>query len=125
MRKHRGLLRYESRHEPLLPRRAFARRLARNFIVAAALIGISLAVGMAGYHFLEDMAWLDAFANSAMILSGMGPLEPLKTPGGKFFAGLYALYSGLAAIVAAGILLAPIVHRMLHSFHVEPARESR
>jgi hypothetical protein len=124
MRKHRGLLHYESRHEPLLPRRAFTRRLARNFAVASALIAISLAVGMAGYHFLEDMAWLDAFANAAMILSGMGPLEPLKTPGGKFFAGLYALYSGLAVIVATGILIAPVVHRMLHTFHVEPDRES-
>jgi hypothetical protein len=125
MREKHGLLRYESRHEPLLPRRAFARRLARNFTVASALIAISLAVGMAGYHFLEDMGWLDAFANAAMILSGMGPLEQLKSPGGKLFAGLYALYSGLAVIVATGILIAPVFHRMLHSFHVEPDRESR
>jgi hypothetical protein len=119
MGKHRGLLHFESRHQPLLPRQAFARRVARNFGAASALIGVSLAGGMAGYHFLEDMSWLDAFANAAMILSGMGPLAPLQTAGGKLFAGLYALYSGLAVIVATGILIAPVVHRMLHSFHVD------
>jgi hypothetical protein len=119
MRSNRGLLHYESRREPLLPRRAFARRLAYNFATASALIGVSLAGGMAGYHFLEGMEWLDAFASASMILSGMGPLEPLRTPAGKLFAGMYALYSGLAVIVATGVLIAPVVHRMLHRFHVE------
>jgi hypothetical protein len=74
---------------------------------------------MAGYHWLEEMPWIDAFANAAMILSGMGPLAPLQTGGGKLFAGVFALYSGLVLIVAAGIVLAPAVHRLLHSFHVE------
>jgi hypothetical protein len=114
----RGPFLFESRHQPLLPRRAFAQRLARNFAAASALVGVSLFGGICGYHYLEGMGWLDAFASAAMILSGMGPLEPLRTPGGKVFAGLYALYSGLALIVATGILVAPVVHRMLHSFHV-------
>jgi hypothetical protein len=120
----RGLFHYETRHQPLLSRQAFARRVARNFAVASALIAASLAIGMAGYHFLEGMDWLDAFASAAMILSGMGPLEPLRTPAGKLFAGLYALYSGLALILATGILFAPVVHRMLHHFHVEPDRKA-
>jgi hypothetical protein len=119
----RGLFRYESRHQPLLSRRAFARRLARNFAVASLLVAVSLAGGMVGYHFLAAMDWLDSFANAAMILSGMGPLDQLKTPGAKVFAGVYALYSGLAVIVATGILIAPVVHRMLHHFHVEPDRK--
>jgi len=114
-----GLLHYETRHQPLLPRHAFVKRLVRNFTVASVLVGASLLGGMSGYHFLEDMSWLDSFANAAMILSGMGPLEPLHTPAGKLFAGLYALYSGLALIVATGVLIAPVVHRMLHQFHVE------
>jgi hypothetical protein len=102
-----------------LSRRAFAKRLARSFGLASLLIGVSLVAGMAGYHYLEGMEWIDAFANAAMILSGMGPLGPLQTWGGKLFAGLYALYSGLALIVATGILFAPVVHRLLHEFHVE------
>jgi len=74
---------------------------------------------MAGYHYFEGMEWIDAFANASMILSGMGPLNPLQTSAGKLFAGFYALYSGLALIVAVGILLAPVVHRVLHRFHLE------
>ena len=113
------LFRYESKHQPLLSRAQFARRLARNFGVSSLLIGLSLVVGMAGYHWLEGMEWIDAFANAAMILSGMGPLAPLQTWGGKLFAGLYALYSGSVLIVAAGILFAPVLHRIMHSIHVD------
>src|SRR5262249_6584698 len=89
----RHLLRYESRHRPVASRGTFLKRLARNFAVASLLIGLSLLGGMLGYHLTEGMDWLDSFANAAMILSGMGPLEPLHTPAGKVFAGCYALYS--------------------------------
>jgi hypothetical protein len=114
----RHLLAYESMQQPLLDRRAFFRRVARNLAAASLLVGVSLLAGMLGYQYFEGMEWIDAFANAAMILSGMGPLEPLKTWGGKLFAGLYALYSGLALIVATGIVFAPVVHRLLHRFHV-------
>jgi hypothetical protein len=110
----RGLLRYETRHQPLLPRREFLKRLGRNVAFASLLIGVSLAGGMVGYRGFEGMAWIDAFANAAMILSGMGPLAPLQTWGGKLFAGLYALYSGLVLLAATGIIFAPLVHRLLH-----------
>jgi hypothetical protein len=119
----RRLLKLETRRQPLLSRRAFARRVALSFGAASVLIGVSLLGGMVGYHMLEGMAWIDAFANASMILSGMGPLDPPKSWGGKLFAGLYALYSGLAVILAAGILFTPVVHRMLHRFHLETEGE--
>ena len=97
--------------------------MVRNFAAASALIGASLLGGMAGYHLTEDMGRVDSFANASMILSGMGPLEPLKTPAGKVFAGCYALYSGLVLILASGVVLAPIVHRMFHQFHLEEEAE--
>src|SRR5262245_22201150 len=115
----RRLLAYESKHQPVLSRRAFAHRLARSFGAATLLISLSLLAGMAGYHYLEEMEWIDAFANASMILSGMGPLKDLKTWHGKLFAGLYALYSGLALILATGLILAPVVHRVLHRFHLK------
>jgi hypothetical protein len=115
----RHLFDYEARHQPLLTRRLFLKRLGRNFGVASALVGVSLWGGMIGYRYLEGMDWIDAFANAAMILSGMGPLTPLQTWGGKLFAGLYALYSGLLVIVTTSLILAPVVHRLLHQFHVE------
>jgi hypothetical protein len=118
MRK-RHVIRFESKHDALLPHPEYVLRVVRNFGVASALVGVSLVGGMLGYHLTEDMGWIDAFANAAMILSGMGPLEPLKTPGGKLFAGTYALYSGLVLVMAAGVVLAPIVHRMFHRFHLE------
>ena len=96
--------------------------MARSLGAAGLLTGLSLLGGMAGYHYFEKMDWIDAFANASMILSGMGPLEPLKTQGGKLFAGFYALYSGLALIVIVGIVLAPIVHRFLHRFHLEESK---
>ena len=115
----RHLLGYESKREPLLSKGEFVGRVGRSLGASAVLIGLSLCAGMAGYWHFEGMAGIDAFANASMILSGMGPLDQPKTWGGKLFAGLYALYSGLALIVAAGILLAPFLHRLLHRFHLE------
>jgi hypothetical protein len=85
------------------------------------LIVISLAAGMLGYHVLEGLSWIDSFLNASMILSGMGPLWDPRSNGGKLFAGVYALYSGLAVLIIAGIMLAPAVHRFLHRFHLEAA----
>ena len=110
---------YESKHQPLLSRSRFIRRLARSLAAATILAGISLLGGVLGYRYFEGMEWIDAFANASMILSGMGPLTPLQTWGGKLFAGLYALYSGLTLIFATGIIIAPIVQRVLHRFHLE------
>ena len=118
------LFHYEARHQPLLSRPAFFRRLATHFLVSVLFVGSSLLVGMAGYRYFEGMSWIDAYANAAMILSGMGPLTPLETWGGKLFAGSYALYSGLAVIVAVSIILGPVVHRLLHRFHLQSDKEN-
>ena len=110
---------YEHRKAPLLSRRAFLARVALHAGVGALIILLCLGVGMLGYHYFENMPWLDAFANASMILSGMGPFGPLQTDSGKLFAGLYALFSGLAFITTAGIILAPVAHRLMHKFHLE------
>ena len=111
--------RFEHRREQLLPRPQFIRRLARHLLLSASFILVSLLLGMLGYRHFEGMGWVDAFLNASMILGGMGPVGELKTAGGKVFAGVYALYSGMMAIVAVGILAAPILHRFLHRFHLE------
>lgn len=116
------LLRYESRQQPLLSIAAFAKRLAASCGAATIVIGLSLGAGMIGYRWLEGMAWIDAFLNASMILSGMGPLTTMHTWGGKLFAGIYALYSGLALIMAFGLIFAPVLHRVLHRFHLETER---
>jgi hypothetical protein len=83
----------------------------------ALLLAVSLGVGMLGYASFERLPWMDAFLNSAMLLGGMGPVNPPKTDAGKLFAGLYALYAGLIFIVSAALLFTPIVHRIIHHFH--------
>ena len=110
---------FEHRQAPLLPRREYYHRLARHGLIALGLLAAGLLIGMGGYHFIEGMPWIDAFANAAMILSGMGPLDPIKTAAGRLFAGAYAIFSGVAFLTTVGILLAPVVHRSLHKFHLE------
>ena len=110
---------YESRKQPVASRRRFVRRVVASLAVAALIVGLSLLAGMLGYAHLEGMSWIDAFLNAAMILSGMGPVDQLKTSAGKLFAGCYAIYSGIIVLVASGIVLAPIAHRILHRFHVD------
>lgn len=114
---------FEQKSQSLLPLSKFLVRLAGSISVGLLCIAVALGVGMAGYHFSEHMSWLDAFLNAAMILSGMGQVNPLQTVDGKLFAGFYALFSGLAFIAFISIILAPVVHRFLHKFHVEWERE--
>ncbi len=93
--------------------------MAAHFAMASGVIGGSLFLGMAGYVTLEGLSWRDAFLNAAMLLGGMGPVDMPRTEGGKLFAGFYALYSGLVFLVAVAIMLAPLLHRLLHNFHWE------
>ena len=116
---------YESSSRPLISRREFTWRLARHFGVIASLVLASLAIGMTGYMALARMSAVDAFLNSAMLLGGMGPVGSLPTTPAKIFAGAYALYAGIIFIVSAGIMIAPVAHRILHRLHaVETARDS-
>jgi len=116
---------FEHRHEPLLHRGAFLKRMVRFIGIAFGIVLGSLALGVLGYHLSEGMAWIDALVNAAMILGGMGPVNELHTTGGKLFATFYALYSGIVFIVVAGVLFAPIYHRFLHHFHLEMDAEGR
>jgi hypothetical protein len=110
---------YEPRRHPPLSRAAFLWRLTGHAAAAAALCAVSLLAGMAGYDWFEGLGWRDSFMNAAMLLGGMGPVWSPQTPGGKIFAGLYALYAGLVFLVSAGIIAAPLLHRLLHRFHWE------
>jgi hypothetical protein len=108
---------YERKHQSPVSRAQFTRRLAWHGGGAIVLLLFSLGGGMLGYMTLEHLSPLDAFLNAAMLLGGMGPVDPPKSPGGKFFAGCYALYAGLVFIVTAALVFTPILHRVLHRFH--------
>ena len=109
----------EHRKQPLLPRQQFLRRQLAYLLVALAIIAGSIMISMLGYHSLENLSWIDALLNAAMILGGMGPVNALHTEAGKLFASFYALYSGIIFLVVVGVIFVPLYHRFLHRFHLE------
>ena len=110
---------YEHRTQPLLPFDLFMRRVFSHALVGFALLAASLGIGILGYHFIEGLSWIDAILNASMILGGMGPVSELHTVAGKLFASFYALFSGSVFLVVAGIVIAPVAHRLLHRLHLE------
>ncbi|HET9711178.1 MAG TPA: hypothetical protein VFP64_04830 [Pyrinomonadaceae bacterium] len=108
---------YENRQQRPIARAKFVRRLLIHVLAAVCLLLVSLAIGMVGYVHYESLSWRSAFLNSAMLLGGMGPVDPLQTDSGKLFAGFYALYAGLVFIATATLIFTPIAHRLLHKFH--------
>lgn len=110
---------FESHHQPLISKEEFILRLLKHTVIAVLILILSLLIGVLGYHFFENLSWIDALLNAAMILGGMGPVNILTTNAGKFFASFYALYSGVVFLVVVGVILAPILHRFLHRFHLD------
>jgi hypothetical protein len=126
--KHRRqrLFHYEHRLEKLAPLPVFRARLAQSAGITGVVIAFSLAIGIAGYHWLGRLdSWVDCLYNASMILGGMGPVAELHTDAGKVFASLYALYSGIVLLASVGVLLSPVLHRLLHRFHIENAQDAR
>lgn len=110
---------FERKHEKLAPVSVFIRRLAGCIAISTLLVLVALLIGIAGYHWVAGFDWVDSLLNASMILGGMGPVNPLASTGAKLFASAYALFSGLIFIAVMGIFLSPVVHRMLHKFHID------
>jgi len=110
---------FEQKHQKIAPVPVFMKRLAGCTAIAVLLILFALFIGIAGYHWLAGLGWIDSLLNASMILGGMGPVNPLTNTSAKVFASLYALFSGLVFIAVMGIVFSPIVHRMLHKFHID------
>ncbi len=114
-----GIQKFERRNQKLAPLSVFLRRVAVSFAIACGLILTALAIGIAGYHWLAGLGWIDALLDASMILGGMGPVHELKSDSAKIFASCYALFSGLVFIGVMALVLSPLVHRMLHRFHAD------
>ena len=108
---------YENKNQSVISKQQFNQRMINHLLVVFALVAVSLAIGMIGYKVFERFSWIDGFLYSAMLLVGMGPVNPPLTDAGKLVAGMYALYAGLVFIFAAGLIFTPMAHRVLHQFH--------
>jgi hypothetical protein len=116
---------YERKGEKLLPLPRFLGRVGFSFLLALGLAVSALLIGTLGYHFIAGLDWLDAELNAAMILTGMGPVDEMRTPASKIFASVYALFSGVVFLTSVGIVLAPVFHRVVHRFHLDDDDPSR
>jgi hypothetical protein len=112
---------YENKREKLIPWPRFMRRMALSALLAAGVVAAALLAGILGYHGIAGLGWVDSLLNASMILTGMGPVDPMKTDGAKLFASAYALFSGVVFLSAMGVVFAPIFHRFLHKFHLDDA----
>ena len=110
---------YEQKKSPVISSKKFYNRVVRNLILSGLIVSFSLALGTFGYHFIGKLSYIDAFYNSSMILTGMGPVNHIDCTAGKLFASFYALFSGLAFLTTIAVFLAPIIHRFMHWFHLE------
>ncbi len=120
-----SIARFERRQAPLAPRRVFYTRVARSALLSLALIGATLALGTAGYLAFTDLKAIEAFHQAAMLLSGMGPVhaEAVKTTSAIVFESLYAIFCGVMLLAVTALMLAPVVHRLLHRFHLEGTKQ--
>lgn len=114
---------YEKLHKPLLPKNKFYKRLIGNLIIALIIIIISLCIGVTGYMQFAKMNFVDALLNASMILGGMGPVDILPNNAAKYFASAYALFSGVTFLSIVGVLFAPVLHRIMHLYHLETEDE--
>ncbi|MES2272818.1 MAG: hypothetical protein V4487_01325 [Chlamydiota bacterium] len=110
---------YENKHHPLLPIHTFVQRMIWHLLIGFTIILVSLFIGMYGYHYFEQMNWIDSYENAAMILAGMGPVDAIKTVEGKIFAGSFALFSGVIFLIVIAIFIAPLFHRFFHKFMIK------
>jgi len=115
---------FEHTSKPLLDRRSFLKRQFRFVFYAFAFLAICLAIGMIGYHSFTHMDWISAYQNATMILSGMGEIDKMESPGAKIFSGSYALFSGVVFVVTIAVMISPLVHRFLHFMHLEDSDNS-
>lgn len=110
---------FETKNQKIITPFNFYKRFVQSILHGFLLIAGALLIGMVGYRHFENMSWIDAYENAAMILSGMGPVKELTTNAGKIFAGTYALFSGIVFLITFAIIFAPVLHRFLHRFHLE------
>ncbi|MEP6718716.1 MAG: hypothetical protein ABJB21_06230 [bacterium] len=113
---------FEHRHEKLAPLSVFLKRMVGTASIGLVLLLITLLIGICGYHWLDGLDWIDSLVEASMILGGMGPINPLTNTSAKIFASVYALFSGVVFIALMGLLLTPVVHRLMHKFHLKDSK---
>jgi len=101
----------------LAARARFYSRVGRAAALSFSLVGATLCAGTLGYHYIAQLSWLISFHQASLLLSGMGPVETNLRDAGRIFESLYSLFCGVMLLASTGLLLTPVIHRLLHRFH--------
>ena len=118
-------MKLEHKKQDVAPIGKFIVRMMKYFYFAIVVIVFSISLGIAGYSYYGNLPLVDSFHMASMILTGMGPVEVMKSDSAKIFSSLYALYSGIAFLSITAVIFAPIIHRLLHILHMEDDRDPR
>ena len=112
------LFHFERSSQPLVSWRLFLRRMVIYVAIATGINVVFLGIGTVGFHSLESLDWMGAALNAAMIMTGNGPISPMHTAGGRAFQLCYALMGGIVFVLVVSVILGPVIHRILHAFHL-------
>jgi hypothetical protein len=113
------MLEHKIRHTKLAPKEVFYARFFRGILLATGMLAFSLGLGIVGYHIIGKLGWIDSLLNASMILTGMGPVDLMTSNAAKIFASVYAIFSGVAFLSTIAVVLAPVMHRIMHIFHID------
>lgn len=110
---------YESKTQPLTTRKAFRRRMYLHVLLALLLILVMLLAGTVGHVYFDDMEPSRALVASLTLSSGLGLSILPNSLSGQLFASIYGVFSNYVFIATCTIVLAPIIHRVFHKFHLD------
>lgn len=114
---------FEHHKEPLVSKSVFLRRVFKCGGVAFLLLAVTISMGVAVYHYVEKLSWINSFMNSIMVMTGLGLVDTLQTNTAKVFTCFYAIITAIVFYMVLAIIFAPLIHRFLHEFHLEIGRE--
>jgi hypothetical protein len=114
---------FEHIKQPLLPKNLFYLRMLRSVAVSLSLLLITILLGTVGFHLIEKYSWLDSALNCVLIMTGVGTYGLINTVAGKIFTGIYSVFSTLIFFTILAIIFTPLLHRLLHKFHLDLERK--
>lgn len=112
---------FEHFKQELLSFEKFILRLVRFYFIATALLVLSLIPGVIGFIWIGELDSQKAFINSISMLGTLSPPYVLQAQNGQIFTAIYGLFSQTVFLLSLGLLVAPVIHRVFHKFHIHTA----
>lgn len=110
---------YENKNQKLISRQAFIKRVAWHVLAAVLMIGGTLTIGVLGHIFFEEIDVHSAFLNTALIMGGIGTTVMPASVAGKLFFSFFGMFVGLLFAAVVGVVMAPVIHRIVHHMHLD------